>query len=94
MARRSTCHTFRSSCARTAAKRKTRVGKLPVLVELRDIRGGLHAHTTTSDGHDRLEAVVPMARALGHINLLRMNSAHTNPCRHRDQGHRGMVTRS
>jgi DNA polymerase (family 10) len=40
-----------------------RNGALPALVELRDLRGDLHTHTTWSDGKDTLEAMV--ARAVG-----------------------------
>ena len=37
-----------------------RAGKLPKLIELGDIRGDLHCHTTASDGH---QTVLEMARA-------------------------------
>jgi DNA polymerase (family 10) len=40
-----------------------RNGSLPRLVELKDIRGDLHTHTTWSDGKDSLEDMV--ARAIG-----------------------------
>ncbi|TAN00617.1 MAG: DNA polymerase/3'-5' exonuclease PolX [Rhodanobacteraceae bacterium] len=43
-----------------------RAGKLPTLIELRDMRGDLHAHTIASDGHDSLEAMAKAARALGY----------------------------
>lgn len=46
-----------------------RAGKLPELIDLRDIRGDLHAHTTASDGHDSLEDMAEAARALGHAYL-------------------------
>ncbi|WHZ18108.1 MAG: DNA polymerase X [Rhodanobacteraceae bacterium] len=46
-----------------------RAGNLPALIELRDLRGDLHAHTTASDGHDSLEAMAQAARALGHAYL-------------------------
>lgn len=42
-----------------------REGRLPELVTLGDIRGDLHAHTSESDGHDSLEAMVEAARARG-----------------------------
>jgi DNA polymerase (family 10) len=40
-------------------------GRLPRLVELGDLRGDVHAHTTESDGRDSLEAMVAAARARG-----------------------------
>lgn len=46
-----------------------RVGKLPALIELHDLRGDLHAHTTASDGHDSLEAMAAAARKLGRAYL-------------------------
>ena len=51
--------TFRRSCGKglwevEAAAR----GALPALVELGDVRGDLHCHTTESDGRDTLPAMV------------------------------------
>ncbi len=43
-----------------------RTGALPALVELADIRGDLHTHTTWSDGKDTLEAMVARAVAKGY----------------------------
>jgi len=43
-----------------------RRGELPALVELSDIRGDLHTHTTWSDGKAPLEAMVEAARARGY----------------------------
>jgi DNA polymerase (family 10) len=40
-------------------------GALPALVELSDIRGDLHMHTTASDGHDSIDQMVDAARARG-----------------------------
>jgi DNA polymerase (family 10) len=40
-------------------------GRLPNLVTVKDIRGELHAHTTSSDGADTLEAMAEAARARG-----------------------------
>lgn len=40
-------------------------GTLPRLVEVADVRGDLHAHTTASDGRDDAEALVTAARARG-----------------------------
>ncbi len=44
-------------------------GKLPKLVELADLRGDLHAHTTASDGHASIEEMALAARTLGHQYL-------------------------
>lgn len=44
-------------------------GTLPVLVELADLRGDLHAHTTATDGHDSLSDMAEAARALGREYL-------------------------
>ena len=41
-------------------------GRLPKLVELSDIRGDLHMHTTETDGHATLEEMAEAARALGY----------------------------
>src|SRR5437763_557129 len=46
-----------------AAARK---GELPALVELKDIRGDLHTHTTWSDGKDTLEDMVAAAMKKGY----------------------------
>jgi DNA polymerase (family 10) len=43
-----------------------RKGELPDLVELGDLRGDLHTHTTWSDGKDTLEAMVAAAQARGY----------------------------
>jgi DNA polymerase (family 10) len=42
---------------------------LPTLVEIGDIRGDLHAHTTDSDGRDSLEAMAEAAQDLGYEYL-------------------------
>ncbi|MBS0647719.1 MAG: DNA polymerase/3'-5' exonuclease PolX [Verrucomicrobia bacterium] len=39
-------------------------GKLPVLIEEKDIRGVFHCHTTESDGHNTLEEMVHAAERL------------------------------
>ena len=44
-------------------------GKLPKLVELGDIRGDLHCHTTLSDGRNTLEQMAEAARARGYAYL-------------------------
>ncbi|MHA1245850.1 MAG: DNA polymerase/3'-5' exonuclease PolX [Candidatus Thorarchaeota archaeon] len=43
-----------------------KVGRLPSLVELGDIRGDLHTHTDHSDGVNTLEEMVEAAEALGY----------------------------
>lgn len=40
-------------------------GKLPILVELNDIKGDLHAHTTATDGHNTLADMAAAAKARG-----------------------------
>ena len=57
-----------------------RAHALPKLVELSDLRGDLHMHTTTTDGRSTLAEMVAAARALGreyiaiteHTHVLRM----------------------
>jgi DNA polymerase (family 10) len=44
-------------------------GELPRLIELADIRGDLHSHTTLSDGHASLGEMVVAARELGYSYL-------------------------
>ncbi|HET7510241.1 MAG TPA: DNA polymerase/3'-5' exonuclease PolX [Solirubrobacterales bacterium] len=46
-----------------------REGKLPDLVELGDVRGDLHSHTTLSDGRDTLEEMAAAARERGYAYL-------------------------
>ena len=43
-----------------------RKGALPELIELSDIRGDLHMHTTLSDGHASVEEMASAARELGY----------------------------
>lgn len=43
-----------------------REGRLPKLVELKDLRADLHMHTTRSDGRDTLDAMIEAAIAHGH----------------------------
>jgi DNA polymerase (family 10) len=54
---------LRENGGELAAARK---GELPSLVELGDIRGDLHTHTTWSDGKDTLEDMVAAAQARGY----------------------------
>ncbi len=46
-----------------------REGRLPDLIELSDIRGDLHMHTTLSDGHASIEEMAATARELGYDYL-------------------------
>lgn len=46
-----------------------RNGSLPKLVELGDVKGDLHCHTTWSDGRDTLEQMVLAAQARGYSYL-------------------------
>jgi DNA polymerase (family 10) len=46
-----------------------REGELPQLVELGDIRGDLHSHTTLSDGRNTLEEMAEAARDRGYAYL-------------------------
>ena len=46
-----------------------RKGKLPELIELGDLRGDLHMHTTLSDGRNSLEEMVAEARERGYEYL-------------------------
>jgi DNA polymerase (family X) len=43
-----------------------REGRLPELIELENIRGDLHMHTTLSDGHASIEEMAAAARELGY----------------------------
>jgi DNA polymerase (family 10) len=42
-----------------------RVGRLPSMLELPDLKGDLHAHSTASDGHDSIRDMALAARAHG-----------------------------
>ena len=42
-----------------------REGKLPRLIELANLRGTFHCHTTASDGHNTLEEMAAAAQELG-----------------------------
>jgi DNA polymerase (family 10) len=46
-----------------------REGKLPELIEVGDIRGDLHSHTTLSDGRNSLEEMAEAARDRGYAYL-------------------------
>ncbi len=54
-----------------------REGRLPRLVELEELRGDLHAHTTwSSDGKNTLEEMALAARRLGHSYLAITDHSH------------------
>src|SRR6266540_2780053 len=57
---------LRESAGELEAARK---GELPQLVELKDLKGDLHCHTTWSDGRDSLERMVLAARQRGYQYL-------------------------
>jgi len=44
-------------------------GKLPELIEVKDLKGDLHCHTTLSDGRNSLEEMAEGARARGYSYL-------------------------
>jgi DNA polymerase (family 10) len=46
-----------------------RAGDLPELLELGDVRGDLHMHTTYSDGRATLDEMVDAAKAFGHAYI-------------------------
>ena len=54
---------LRENCGELEAARK---GELPTLVEVRDLRGDLHTHTTWSDGKNTLEEMVTRAVEKGY----------------------------
>lgn len=45
-------------------------GKLPKLVELKDIKGDLHSHTKWSEGHNTIEEMAKKAKSKGYEYLL------------------------
>jgi DNA polymerase (family X) len=49
--------------------RAARDGRLPHLIEIGDIRGDLHSHTTLSDGRDSLAEMAEAARERGYAYL-------------------------
>ena len=64
------CSTSSRSCARTAASsRPPQPGTLPELIELGDLRGDLHCHTTASDGTASIEEMAIAAREAGYEYL-------------------------
>ena len=72
--RRSTSGSATSSSRRAARERgeleAARKGELPKLVELSDIKGDLHAHTTWSDGRDSLEEMVVRRRRAASTDVV------------------------
>ena len=61
-------------------------GRLPALVEVSEIRGDLHSHTTESDGRDSIEAMVGAARARGLAYLAITEHSRAIPSRLRGTG--------
>ena len=60
----------RAGAARGTGRDQGRArGELPDLVELGDIRGDLHCHTTLSDGRNTLEEMAAAARERGYAYL-------------------------
>lgn len=57
---------LRESCGEFEAAQE---GRLPVLVELSDIKGDLHTHTDWSDGASGLEDMIKKARSMGYSYL-------------------------
>ncbi len=57
---------LRENCGELEA---ARAHELPVLVELDDIRGDLHSHSTWSDGKETLEVMARAAKARGYAYL-------------------------
>jgi DNA polymerase (family 10) len=57
---------LRENCGELEA---ARAGELPALVELKDIRGDVHSHSTWSDGKDTLEAMAAAAKERGYAYL-------------------------
>jgi DNA polymerase (family X) len=49
--------------------RAARAGELPDLIEVADIRGDLHSHTTLSDGRNTLEEMAEAGRARGYAYM-------------------------
>ena len=63
---RSISITSRRSCARIAASSKRRrTDDCRDLIELENLRGTFHCHTTASDGHNSLEEMADAAQELG-----------------------------
>jgi DNA polymerase (family 10) len=44
-------------------------GKLPRLIELKDIRGDFHMHTTASDGENTIEEMIQACRSRGYVYM-------------------------
>ncbi len=61
-------------------------GSLPDLVDVGDIKGDLHAHTTESDGRDSLEAMVAAARERGLRYLALTEHSRAIPSQKRGTG--------
>ncbi|MGD0436857.1 MAG: DNA polymerase/3'-5' exonuclease PolX, partial [Bryobacteraceae bacterium] len=57
---------LRENCGEIEAAALDGDGRLPKLIELADIRGDLHMHTTETDGRATLQEMAEAARALGY----------------------------
>jgi len=55
-----------------------RNSQLPVVIDLKDIRGDLHMHTPASDGRATLEELVAMARTLGYEYIAITDHSHSS----------------
>jgi DNA polymerase (family 10) len=68
---RSDCRGFRPNCARAAGIQWADANALPPLIELADIQGDLHMHTTATDGGASLEEMAEAAyrRGLRYIAI-------------------------
>ena len=53
-------------------------GRLPRLIERRDIRGDLHMHSTYSDGRDTIETMIETASGLGYEYVAITDHSHTS----------------
>ena len=66
---RARLHRARAARGQRRDRGRGRRATLPELVELDDIRGDLHCHTTLSDGRNTLEEMAEAARARGYAYL-------------------------
>ncbi len=57
-------------------------GELPNLIELKDIKGDLHMHTTTSDGRNSIEEMALAAKAKGYKYALITDHTKSTPIAH------------
>lgn len=63
-------------------------GKLPKLIEIKDIKGDLHVHTKATDGHNTLEEMVEAAQGKGYQYIANTeHSKHVSIARGLDANH-------